>query len=123
MVIQSLELLADGQALLSAGSDERLQLCSSLLEPSESFMLAIHLSAAASELSRNMLLSLSLFKQVSDALLHLLVTHYHTETELAESSNNELSRCRTLTLSVLCIWVDGTEAEVDRRTIVALAII
>ena len=31
-----------------------------------------------------MLISLSLFEEVADALLHLLVTEYHTKTELAE---------------------------------------
>ena len=84
IVVERLELCANGAALLSTCGDERLELGSSLLRTLRIVHVGHPLVSSGYELCRNMLVGLCLFEEVADALLHLLVAKNHTETELAE---------------------------------------
>ena len=84
VVIQSLELLANGATSGSALGDALAELRSNLLRLLGIVLISNPLSSELFVLSAGLIAIDHLLQQLSYALLHLLVTKSHTQTELAE---------------------------------------
>ncbi len=102
VVIQGLEFLANGAALGSALGDASTQLRSNLLR------LVGILAVVNPLLSESLVLVAGiavdhLLEQLSHALLHLLVTKGHTETELAEVLEQR-AVCFRADISEVLLW-------------------
>ena len=82
-MIQSLELLANWAALSSALSDASTKLWSNLLSLLSILLILNPLLSKCLVLVASVAVD-HLLQQLSYALLHLLVTKSHTQTELAE---------------------------------------
>ena len=103
-MVESLQLLANITASSSTLLDEWLQLGGSSLRSFSIILAGNPLLGCSLEVVGNLLVCDNLIEKTFNTLLHLLVSHHHTETELAEVLEQRVSECRTLSLLVCCIW-------------------
>ena len=100
IVVEGLKLLAYRASLGCALGNQRLQLSSCCLGCISVVLGCNPLAGCLLVFLRSLVALNHLVEQLYNALLHLLVTEHHTETELAEVLEQRVVEGRTLTLGV-----------------------